>query len=73
MKRTYDELGLCQAQFGKPRCPACTREARTNPFAPGAIEAFRRRRPGRRYALKAVLLSAAIGLLAGYARGKGWL
>lgn len=73
MKRGCDELGLCQAQFGKPRCASCTLAAGGNPFAPGAIEAFRRRPSAPRRALYAVLLAAAIGLLAGYARGRGWL
>lgn len=47
------------------------------PFAPGAIETFRRRRTRARRAVAAgvvlAVVCAAAGLLAGYARAKGWL
>lgn len=50
------------------------------PFAPGAIERHERRRDrlqragGAAWVLIAVMALAALGgLLAGYARGKGWL
>lgn len=47
------------------------------PFAPGVIEHHRARRSARERAMASVLLLAAaagvLGLLAGFARGKGWL
>jgi hypothetical protein len=50
------------------------------PFAPGAVERFERRRTRLQCAADASLvivlvaaLSALGGVLAGYARGKGWL
>ncbi len=46
-------------------------------FAPGTVEAIKRRRTRLRRAVRGgvvlLVLSAAAGLLAGYARGKGWL
>lgn len=69
MKRTCDELGVCQAEVGKSRCPGCTPHA----YAPGTIEAYRRPGVHLRHAVAAMLLSAALGVVAGYARAKGWL
>lgn len=73
MKRTCDELGVCQDR-ATGRCAGCF------PFAPGAIERYERQRDGLQRAGRAALvliavvaLSALGGLLAGIARAKGWL
>lgn len=50
--RTCLELGLCQAQFGRPSCADC--EPQPAPFAPGVIDGpYRRQSPLRAYMGKA--------------------
>lgn len=63
--RTCLELGLCQAQFGRPSCPDC--EPRALRFAPGVIDG-----PYRRPKSAFVLVgkaSAAIAAVAAWLMG----
>ena len=88
-RRTCDELGLCQAQFGKPACPGCDHhDTDLLPkggylFAPGVIEGAPNTRAklvrtGWRTLAKWtywLLLGFVLAGLAGYAAGHAlvWL
>lgn len=90
MKRrhTCNELGLCQVAARRALglapvqpCDQCAAPRQPRPvqplFAPGSIEAYRRRKSAWSKTLRAFVAAAplafAIGLAVGWLRGKGWL
>ncbi len=79
--RGCDELGLCQHQFGKPRCPECRLPAQAikYPFAPGVVDTGEAD-DGQHMVhnlLLALVAVAAAGLLGGcvigFCKAVGWL
>ncbi|MBX3654147.1 MAG: hypothetical protein KIS62_12325 [Ramlibacter sp.] len=63
--RTCDELGVCQAEVGRPRCSSCV----THAYAPGVIQGYRRPLSFWAFVWRVTLGGAITGGLIGLALG----